>query len=161
MSLMIVEKLEDFKSIKRNDIVELVSDIDCTGVEISELIGYFNGDFNGNGHTISNLTLTKEIWGDEQKIALFKSISHASISNVKFDKIAINVDCGIYNPSIAALAVDVSDSIIKNIKINVISDMKGLIPMIYESTNSEIDEIVYELNGNKGKLIKYKDGNAV
>lgn len=158
---MIVKTLEDFQLITKNDDVELVDDIDCRGLEVAGLVNYFSGSFNGNGHKISNLVITKDIWGDEQKIALFKSLSKAQISDIEFENIVFNIDCGLYNPSLAGLAVDVSDSVIKNVKIDVVSTCLDSIPMIYESVGSEIDNVEYTFNNSQGKIYKYKDGNAV
>lgn len=158
---MIVKTFEDFQLITKNDDVELVNDIDCKGLEVAQLVNYFSGRLNGNSHKISNLVITRDIWGDEQKIALFKALSKAQIIDIEFENIVFNIDCGIYNPSLAGLAVDVFDSVIKNVKMNVVSTCLVSIPMIYESVGSEINSVEYTFNKSQGKIYKYKDGNVV
>ena len=63
----------------------LINDIDCTGLTLKNSGRYwensrgFNGVFDGNGHTISNLTVGEN--------GLFGAITHATIKNVNFTDI--------------------------------------------------------------------------
>lgn len=56
-----VYTVEDLQNITSADDVELMADLDLTGIEWNPLFSYlepYTGNFNGNNHTISNMTIT-------------------------------------------------------------------------------------------------------
>jgi len=68
----------------------LINDIDLTsgsGFEASVINGLFEGTFNGNGHTLSNLIINAS---SVNNIGLFKQINGATISHVNLSGFAIS-----------------------------------------------------------------------
>ncbi|MEZ8678070.1 ZmpA/ZmpB/ZmpC family metallo-endopeptidase-related protein [Vibrio splendidus] len=64
---------------------EIIQDLDCSGVAHSELIT-FRGNLNGNGHTISNLTISST----QNDIGLFSQIHTGEVRNLTLQNFNIN-----------------------------------------------------------------------
>ncbi len=78
------EQLQDIPSDSTDSYV-LANDIDCSSIANFTPINYFAGTINGNGHTISNLTINQDIdspIGFIQTAAGGTSISNLSFKNV-------------------------------------------------------------------------------
>ncbi len=74
----------------RYDTITLTADINCQGVEAHPLIGgedEFRGTFNGNGHTIRNVTINEESgWN----VALFAQSNGATFKDVTLSNFAVS-----------------------------------------------------------------------
>lgn len=80
---------------------EIVSDMDAAGVEFSTIASSnapFTGTLNGNGHTISNLTIS----GKDSYSAIFAYIDQATISGITFVNPTVKVANSKFNALIAA-----------------------------------------------------------
>lgn len=90
------------------------SDIDMTAIKGFAPIGStavaFSGKFDGNGHTISNLTIN-----GTAKTALFGVLSDAEVKNIKISNANINSESG-YAAVLAGQAT--GKTVISNIKVN-------------------------------------------
>ena len=89
----------------------LANDIDCSGFNFVP-IGEFTGNFDGNGHTIKNLT----IQGNGNQ-AFFGTVNNAIIKNVTFEN-PIIISNAESNGYAAVLAVSSINSTIQNINVN-------------------------------------------
>lgn len=80
----------------------------------------FRGRYNGNGHTIENMTITKGIqvddpdWGKYISTGMFRSITNAVLTgiNLRNVKIDINTDNTIYEVKVGCLAGETNNSTI-------------------------------------------------
>lgn len=80
----------------------------------------FRGRYNGNGHTIENMTITKGIqvdhpdWGKYISTGMFRSITNAVLTgiNLRNVKIEINTDNTIYEVKVGCLAGETDNSTI-------------------------------------------------
>ena len=155
MSVIYVDSLEQLKNIEVKSNIVLTQDLDCGGAEIEFLAKLFKGTFDGQGHTISNLTLTSEIWTDGQILALFQYLDHASVENVSFNDLVIKVDLNGYKPKIAALCYESMHSIIRNVCINAKLIGCEKIPMIDTALKGVIENISFESGGRELQKILY------
>ncbi|WP_241908669.1 ZmpA/ZmpB/ZmpC family metallo-endopeptidase-related protein [Vibrio lentus] len=64
---------------------EIIHNLDCSGIAHSELIT-FRGNLNGNGHTISNLTISSS----QNDIGLFSQIHTGEVRNLTLQNFNIN-----------------------------------------------------------------------
>lgn len=95
--------------------IELQNDIDCNGVDFVPL-GYsvqwdgddFEGIFDGNGHTISNLTIQQADWG----VGLFENADRALFKDVIFTSAQIVGD-----GEVGVLAGSVDNTNVENVSI--------------------------------------------
>ena len=133
-----ISRFEELTAIKRKGEYELKNDIDCENAKISCILSYFTGKINGAGHTVKNLVISDEIWGDEQTLAMFKNMGRAEIKDIYFENITIEYQKGSYKPRIGALAGSCSDCIINNVIMSVFNSSDSEIPLIYEASNCEI-----------------------
>ena len=70
----------------------LDQDIDMTGVTIENTAPYsFQGTFDGNGHTISNLSLSPA----KKQTGLFEGLYDATIQNVKFTNVTLTTNAAL------------------------------------------------------------------
>ena len=74
---IIIKNIDDFKKISKYCNCELQNDIDFKNAEFEYLIDDFSGIFNGNGHKLKNIVLTKNISYDGEGVALINTISDA------------------------------------------------------------------------------------
>lgn len=76
------------------DTINLTADIDCTDQEVEPLFDgeYFYGTLEGNGHTISNVTIDQP-W--EWAVGLIARASGATIQNLTLDNFAITGSDGV------------------------------------------------------------------
>lgn len=152
---------EELLRIQKTDEVVLMNDIDFGDRKLECIIPEFRGVLNGNGYTISNIVVSCPVWGDEQKIALFNYISHAKVKDIVFKGIKFDLMVNSYSPSIAALGVEVNDSVIDNVKMYVNTSNLIGIPLLYEANGVETHNLEITCNGVTGKTIKYKEGSLV
>ena len=152
---------EDLLTISKNDDVVLMNDLDFCNQKIKCIIPEFRGVLNGNGFTISNLLISDSIWGDEQKIALFTYISHAKIHSLTIREMKFVFPDSVYNPNVAALGVEVNESVIENVKIYVNTSNQREIPMLYETNGTKVNDLEIICNGVSVKPIKYKEGSLI
>src|SRR5574344_1343937 len=75
-----IASITDFAKIGETGTYVLQKDIDANG-EIFSPIKSFKGSFNGNGYTISNLTITAP--KDSSVVGLFCTTQNATIKNLK------------------------------------------------------------------------------
>ena len=118
----------------------LTKDLDFTGVTYSAKRAAFSGLLNGQGHTISNVTVN----GANSDIGLFYRISGGTLMNVKFDKIRITNTSGSRTGLIAAVYGGYFHNIaITNLYVNSVSDRTGgLIGQVFDGkTRTEISQI--------------------
>ena len=68
----------------RYDVINLANDIDCTGVSVTPLFtsSNFYGTLNGQGHKITNLTISKP---SDTGVGLFYGLDHATVENLTLD----------------------------------------------------------------------------
>ena len=151
--------LDDLISLTNSESVELVNDIDCQGRHIAKIISLFKGTIDGKGHSISNLVIDDTAWGDEQKIALFCYLTHASIRNIRFENILFEINNGMYTPNIAGLCVEATDSVFENISMSVLTSDGKDIPMIHASIGGKNELLNYTCNNREYKIFKYKEGS--
>ena len=74
---------------------ELTNNLDMNGYDFSNSssINYFSGVLNGNGYTISNFTINnKKDIEDEVNYGIFNYLLNATIENINFSNITINVN---------------------------------------------------------------------
>ena len=74
----------------RYDTINVTADINCAGVAAHSLIGdgdEFMGTFNGNGHTIRNVTIDAE---SDWNVALFAQANGATFKNVTLSNFTMN-----------------------------------------------------------------------
>ena len=89
----VVKRASDVKTFftganKSSNAYYLLCDIDCASLEPVRSIDNFNATFIGNGHTISNLTVTKS---DVTKVAMFGGVgAKARMENVTFENVTAN-----------------------------------------------------------------------
>ncbi len=155
-----INSFEELRHLKRKGEYELSCDIDCGGETVKCLLGDFSGKLNGNGHTISNLILSDEIWGDEQSLAMFYSAARAVIQDVVFEKITLSYDRTCYHPRVAALVGNCSNSIVKNVVVK-IGSCDESIPLIYEATDCTIENVTFSINGTVGVITKYNNSEEI
>lgn len=151
----IIKTMADLLKMKRKGEYELVRDIDAEGQSVKCLIGDFSGRLNGNGHKIKNLRISDEIWGDEQTLALFYSMSRAEIRDISFENLLFNYDRTYYSPRVAVLAGICSNSTIKNVSVRV-SDRSGEdITLVYEANDCIMQNNKIVCNGKEVPVAKY------
>lgn len=150
-----VTSLSELLEVNAKDIISISADIDCEGKTIPYIAEMFRGSIEGNNHTISNLMLSTEVWGDEQSIAMFHYLSHATISNLHFKNIRFEIDKNGYTPRIAGLCYQCNASIIKNVSMEVITSFEEEIPLIYEINPDQSSDIAITCNGKSVETIKY------
>lgn len=149
-----IKNFDDLLNMKRKGEYELVCDIDCEGKTIKCILGDFSGKLNGNGHKVVNLILSDEIWGDEQTLALFYSMTKAEISDITFEKISVIYERACYDPKVAVLAGNCSNSKFRNITA-VLETVPADIALIYEINDCEIENVSIIKDGQKGPVAKY------
>ena len=106
----LVDNFDRLKNaIETGDNVYLTADIDCDGKELP--VRDFSGIFNGNGHTISNLKVSRGGTSAKPLVAIFKSLaSTAEIKDVNFENVSYDFtgvkESAAVKPQVAALTVD-------------------------------------------------------
>lgn len=107
------ELLLDHDELWNRDFV-LQTDVDLTGVNwtgIGNESKAFTGNFNGNGHTISNLTMNTGTYG----YGLFGFVEGGTIENIAIDNANVHSSAMVGNDShVGALVGKATDATIKN-----------------------------------------------
>lgn len=70
----------------RNGSYKLVNSIDLDGITLTPIENYTNAAFDGNGKTVSNLTIE----GSGDTLGLFRSLTNVKISNFTLDNVTLN-----------------------------------------------------------------------
>jgi len=125
-------------------IYKLTTDLDFTGVTFEKAAEPkpFSGLFNGDGHTISNITIDKSA-ENKDNVGVFYKLKGGTIENVKFDNIKINGGTG----RKVALITECDGGYVHNVamtKISVVSKQQrvsGLIAAINVGTPTYISEV--------------------
>ena len=170
-------KSED-SSLYYNKFYELENNINFNNQDFSfiDTLKTFSGSINGNGYTLSNLTLNNCSLNEETntcEYALFSKLSNAKISNLNIINLQITSNITNSNRLIAALAISSENSNINNIslseiKYNITNDENfetksaGLI--INDSQNNNIENINIELddtNSSSANLIHTYNSSTV
>lgn len=97
---------EEFRSIFYGKTIKLDRDFDLAGQECFEPIGsyrndkFFDGTFDGQGHTISNLSQTtwaldNGYYYDDLGLGLFGAVQNATIKNLKIDNAFVSGENGL------------------------------------------------------------------
>lgn len=101
----------------------MINDIDCSGLPLSDSGTYwenskgFGGTFDGNGYTISNLSVSKN--------GLFGTLSFATIKNVKFTGVRLLAsDKGV---NVGLFANSIYNTLIENVEIEIIEKVNAVI----------------------------------
>ena len=149
-----IKCFDDLMNMKRKGEYELTCDIDCKGKTIQCIAGDFSGKLKGKGHKIVNLVLSDEIWGDEQTLALFYSMTKAEISDITFEKISVIFERTCYHPRVAALAGSCSNSTIRNVSV-LLNTASDDIALIYEVNDCKIENASIIKDGKTGQISKY------
>lgn len=97
----------------------LANDIDCSGIANFSRIGNFSGTLDGQGHTISNLTVDPGFLSD--RVALFSSTSGAVIRNLSITNAHI-----VGYTKVAVLVGEATNTIITNVSVSSGITMFGL-----------------------------------
>ncbi len=145
------ETLQNVDQVKGNiaKTIVLTQDIDCSDVENFEpigmfdiwgsgdelFVGKFNGIFDGQGHTISNLTIDHP---DEGLVGIFSTAKYATFQNLTIESGSI-----LGNDTVGALAGSVEDTTVRDVhtSANVEDDSfgttGGLIGYVESTLNGE------------------------
>ncbi|MBQ9115562.1 MAG: hypothetical protein IJY04_00910 [Clostridia bacterium] len=120
-----IASADDLRNMKRKGTYILTADIDLSGSEWTPIGTYnapFIGSFDGAGHTITGLTVTKDIEGPGECISysyayagLFGYADGATVKNVKLKDVDIKVESTgeyrvVYASAIVGMAVDTTVS---------------------------------------------------
>lgn len=92
----------------------LLNDIDCAEEDIFSGINTYSGIFDGAGHTIKNMKIT-QIQAGNTEFALFKNLENATIKNIVFDGMSIDVTVNYGHPEIAFVAGKVKNSTFEDV----------------------------------------------
>lgn len=157
VSVVNISTCEDFMKIAQgkalndestaNTIYQLTSDLDFTGKAWTVGTESFVGLLNGNGHTIKNLLIDKQV-------GIFYRVAGGTLMNVKFDNINISS-----NATKSAIVSECTGGYFYNIQIhdiNVVSTNQragGLIGHINVGTPVEIEQVSV-VNDNENYKIK-------
>ena len=148
-----VTSLSELLEIKTKDNVCITEDIDCNGQVVPHIAEMFRGTIEGNNHTISNLTVSTEVWGDEQSIAMFHYLSHATISNLHFKNIRFEIEKNGYKPRIAGLCYECGASTIENVSMELDTSFGEEIPLIFDANSVKISDLAMTCNGKSVETI--------
>lgn len=149
-----VASLSELLEIKTKDNICIIADIDCEGQVIPYIAEMFRGTIEGNNHTISNLTVSDDVWGDEQSIALFHYLSHATISNLHFRNVRFEIDKNGYTPRIAGLCYECGVSTIENVSMDLTTSFNEEVALIYDANSVKTSGLAMICNGKSVEIIK-------
>ena len=129
----VIKTVEDLKAINNNlgGNYILMGDIDLSGIDWVPIGGgttyslstgrkledAFCGSFNGNGYSISNLTLNVDEGTNSENIGLFARTSEATISNVILENFTVNTPISYNKGSVGTLIGLSTDTNIDNVTV--------------------------------------------
>jgi hypothetical protein len=118
-------------------IYRLTSDLDFTGISYNPGTKAFTGMFDGDGHTISNLSVENTTSSNKGGASIFYRLYGGTIINVNFDKIELS---GVTDVGIVGQAYSGYIANIKMTNIRAIGDQRigGLVGHAYEQVNSPL-----------------------
>lgn len=143
-----IASLSELLDIKTKDHISIITDIDCGGKTVPFIAELFRGSIEGNNHTISNIVLGVDVWGDEQSIALFHYLSRATILNLHFKNVHFEIDKNGYTPRIAGFCYECGASTIDNVSLDLTTSFGEDIPFIFEENSCNISNVTLTCNGN-------------
>ena len=135
------QDLQDMSKDRFGDYI-IMNDIDMTGFEFKTIqygLDNFEGTINGQGHTISNLTIKNEK-ANNYNTAIFKYIRNAEIKNIIFKDVNISS----VSSRVGVIAGCGYDSIIFE-KVGITGNISGK----YYHVGSFVGEVIY---GNPGAI---------
>ena len=110
----LIESIGDFNEI-RNDLsahYKVVSDFDATGFDYYPTSGDFTGTLDGQGHTISNLTIP----ADNYYSGIFSRINGGTVKDLNFKDVVVETREGVGTAGV--LAGNAVQTVISNVHIN-------------------------------------------
>lgn len=118
----VIKSAEDLKLLNENlnGSFILMGDIDLSDVDwqpIGTINKPFTGKFNGNGYSISNLTLNVDNGTATENVGFFASTSDATISNVILDNVSVNTPSTYNKGSVGTLIGVAADTNIDNVTV--------------------------------------------
>ena len=126
----------------------LLGDINCEGNELSFMDGKsYNGVIEGNGHTVSDFTVTSN-GRVGVKCAMFYSlgenaaIRNVSLEGVKYVMTDINISSDRLKLQVAALALSASGASVQNVTVT------GEMTTVYEGELPRLNEAIYDAEGS-------------
>ncbi|MBU0997391.1 MAG: hypothetical protein KKE16_05025 [Firmicutes bacterium] len=150
--------IEDLQSITSSDDVELMADIDLQGVEWEPLCSHespYAGTFNGNGHVISNMTITLK---NTDFNGLFASIT-GDVSNLTIENYSISYTstfltfagglAGELSGDVTNVFVDGDITIINAMSSSYVGLLAGLIQAPVTSTMTATEFVPNTISGNQ------------
>lgn len=111
--------LQNISSTGLNGDYVLTSDIDCSGIANFSRIGTFTGTLDGQGHTVSNLTVDPGFLSD--RVALFSTTDGAVIRNLSITNAHI-----VGYTKVAVLVGEATNTVITNVAVSSGITMFGL-----------------------------------
>ena len=136
MNLKKISTPSDLLAMEQEGSYQLLRDLDCGNAKITKISSCFKGILDGAGHTVRNLVLTvDDVWSDAQPVALFYKLRRATVKNIKFENLKIEVPNSVYSFEVAALCVSAADSLIENVEVEATTNLKEKLPLIYSSNN--------------------------
>jgi hypothetical protein len=113
----------------------------------------FSGTLDGNGHKISNFVLTDFICNDTQPLALFHSMSQATIKDISIQDFEVKFDDSVYKPNVAIMCVRATNSTFQNILVNGLKTSNPKMPFAYDACDCIFENV--KLLENNIILAKY------
>ena len=84
---------EDLLGMRPNSDVWLMNDIDMSEAEFSQVSGVYQGEFNGNGYTVSGIAMERETTRSAYAVGMFTTIGpNAYFHDVTFENITLSVE---------------------------------------------------------------------
>lgn len=118
----VIKSAEDLKLLNNNldgDFI-LMGDVDLSDVDwapVGSVDKPFTGKFNGNGYSISNLTLNVDNGTATENVGFFASTSDATISNVLLDNVTVNTPATYNKGAVGTLIGVAADTNIDNVTV--------------------------------------------
>ncbi len=175
----VIKSVDDLKLLNDNlkGKYVLMGDIDLSGVDwlpVGSVDEPFTGEFNGNGYSISNLSLNVNEGTATQNVGFFASTSDATISNLILDNVIVNTPASYNKGSVGTLIGVAADTNIDNVtvrnsKVQGHQKTGGLIGSIATNgvaTNTKITNVNIDVEVNSsyysGGLVGYVEslGNS-
>ena len=90
---LLVSSPAEFAKIRYNTNVWLMNDIDMSEAEFSQVSGVYQGEFNGNGYTVSGIAMERETTRSAYAVGMFTTIGpNAYFHDVTFENITLSVE---------------------------------------------------------------------
>jgi hypothetical protein len=90
-TLILINTIDDLKAIQAGYAYQLNADLDLSSIQWQP-IENFNGYFDGNNHTISNLRIVSTIEDTNTYVGLFKTLNGSIIKNLNITNVFISIN---------------------------------------------------------------------